>query len=139
VDGRDISAAPLDIDDDVHGVTIAFTDHPPTLMGTVRDSRGFADPSALVAVFPADDRDALDAGVSLRRIRGVRTPNTGVYTIAGLPPGDYYLVAMSDAISQAWQEPDRLRALKTIATRVTLRANDSKIQDLTIVKSMRWR
>ena len=131
--GRDISASAIDVGDDVHGVTLTFTDHPATLSGAVRDSRGFAVPGAFAVIFPADDRDSIDAGVNPRRIRGTRTASSGVFTFGALPPGDYWLVGMSDAMSEGWQSPDSLHALQKVATRLTVRAGTSASKDVTMV------
>lgn len=133
VDGRDLSASLFDLHDDVDGVTLRFTDQPPMLTGAVRDSRGFAAPGSFAVIFPADDRDAVESGVSPRRIRGTRTGSSGVFTFASLPPGDYWLAGMSDAISEGWQSSEFLQALQKMATRVTIRPGAAQMQDVKLI------
>jgi hypothetical protein len=131
--GRDLSASPFDLRNDVDAVTLTFTDHPAALTGTVRDAHNFAAPGAFAAVFPADDRDAVDTGVSPRRIRGMRANASGVFSFGALPPGDYWLVGLNDAIAEGWQAPDSLRMLQKLATRVTIQTSGTISRDARLI------
>jgi hypothetical protein len=128
--GRDISDEPFEIEgEDIGGVVLVFTDRPTQLSGTVRNAQGQGDADADVVVFPANHQLWKDF-VNTRRARSVRTSKTGVYTIQGLPPGDYYLIAIGSTSSREWQDPKFLEAAAPLATRVTLLDGDKKTQEL---------
>ncbi len=118
--GRDICDVPLALDhDDVDGLVLSFTDRPSSLAGTVRNAEGRPDDDATVLIFPSDGRWT-ELGSSPRRLRGVRASRTGAFSVAGLPPGEYFVIAVSDAVVSNWQEPAFLQKLARVATRVTL-------------------
>jgi protocatechuate 3,4-dioxygenase beta subunit len=128
--GRDVSDEPLELgSEDVGGVVLVFTDKPSQLSGTVRNPQGQGDADADVVVFPANHQLWKEA-VNPRRARSVRTAKTGVYTIQGLPPGDYYVVAIGSTSTRDWQDPKFLEAAAPLATRVTILIGDKKTQDL---------
>jgi protocatechuate 3,4-dioxygenase beta subunit len=128
--GRDVSDEPLDIgSEDISGIVLVFTDRSTQLTGTVRNAQNQADPDADVVVFPANHQLWKDV-VNPRRARSVRTTKTGAYTLQGLPPGEYYVVAFSSASTREWQDPRFLEAAAPLATRVTILDGDKKSLDL---------
>jgi hypothetical protein len=129
--GKDISDDPLDLSaNDVGGVVLMFTDRMTQLTGTVRNVQGQTDPGADVILFPADNQRWKSDGVSARRSRSIRTTKTGAYSIQGLPPGEYYVVAVDSTSNRDWQDPRFLEAAAPLATRVTILEGDTKTQDL---------
>ena len=54
----------------------------------------------------------------------------GEYSIGGLPPGEYYVVALPDDKASEWRDPGSLRALARVATQVAIRDGEQKTQDL---------
>jgi carboxypeptidase family protein len=132
VDGRDAMDDAIDLGaSDITDIVITFTDRPlGTITGTVRSAQGGADPTALVAIFPADPRLRTDFSGNSRRMRLARTTAAGQYAIPGLPPGQYLIVAGGDELYETWLEPSALQALARRATRVDL-AEGSQTQDLT--------
>ena len=130
VGGRDVSDEPLEIGgEDIGGIVLVFTDRPSQLTGTVRNAQNQADPDADVVVFPANHQRWKEA-VTPRRSRSVRASKTGVYTIQNLPPGEYFVVAISSTSTREWQDPKSLEAASSLATRVTILEGDKKTQDL---------
>lgn len=129
--GRDVSDEPFEIgSEDVDGIVLLFTDRQTQISGTVRTAQGQGDADADVLVFPANHQRWKEF-VNARRARTVRTTKTGMYTVQGLPPGDYYVVAIGSAMTRDWQDPKFLEAAVPLAARVTILDGDKKTQDLT--------
>lgn len=119
VGGRDVSDVPLDVGaDDIDGVVLTFTDHPPGLAGTVRTAQGNPDAEAIVLMFPADPAAWVDTGTNPRRLRTARPSRSGAFTVTGLPPGDYNAVAVNEGAIGTWHDPAMLQALARVASRV---------------------
>jgi len=123
--GRDISNVPLQLDRDVGGVVITFTDRPSTLSGQVQNPSGAADPSATVLVFPADPGTWVDYGDFPRRLHAARVDKDGRYSLIGLPAGEYLVAAVADEASLNWRNPKTLQALARVAAAITLADGDS--------------
>jgi hypothetical protein len=128
--GRDISESPLDLQENVGGVVVTFTEKSTLLRGVVRLPQGQADAGAIVVAFPTDIAAWPDYGPSPRRVRSSWTSKTGEYSISGLPPGQYHLVALPDDKASEWRDPGSLRALAGVATQVAIRDGEQKTQDL---------
>ena len=131
VNGVDAADTPVEIEArDLSGVVVTFTDRLSDLSGSVRDAQGAVDANAAVIVFPIDERQWTDYGVNPRRLRLARTTSAGAYRFGGLPPGDYYAVAISEAVAGDWQDPAFLRQLARDATRITVNEGGSHTQSL---------
>jgi hypothetical protein len=132
--GRDISEAAVDMSaQDISGVVLTFTDRPSTIAGTVHSS-GSADPNAVVLAFPADSAAWSDAGPIPRRQRAVRVAKDGSFTLTGVVPGDYSIVAVKEVGSANWQDPAVLRALQRVATTIHINDGDRIVKDLSTVE-----
>jgi hypothetical protein len=130
VGGRDVTDEPLEIGaEDIGGILLMFTDRPTQLSGTVRNAQNQPDPDSDVVIFPAD-RQRWKEQVNPRRARSTRTSKSGSYSIQGLPPGEYLLVAVGATSTREWQDPKFLEAAAPLATRVTILEGDKKTQDL---------
>jgi len=130
IGGRDASIEPIEItSSDVNGIALTFTDHPASFGGTVTTSSGAADPGATVVLFPTESDGWAGHGASPRRIRTARVAKDGSFDIANVPPGQYFAVAVSDAIA-ADTNPKFLDALSHTATRVDIGDGDKKTQTL---------
>jgi hypothetical protein len=120
----------VDLDDDISDVVVTLTDRPTTLKGSVRTSAGSADTEADVIVFPVNPLRWSGFSQSPLRIRNVRTDANGAYLLTGLPPGDYFVAAISDASAGGWQSAKFLESLSRQAVRVTLAESAPVTQDL---------
>jgi len=129
--GVDVSERPLDLQEDTAGVVVTFTDRVSNLTGVVRTSNGAPDNAAAVLVFPSDSRTWIDYGTNPRRMRLARTTDTGAYRFAALPPGDYYVVAISEEFANDWQDPEFLQAVAAFATIVSVGEGLDATRDLT--------
>ena len=131
--GRDVTDAPLDIDSDVSGVALVFTDRPIELSGRVTGEASLTE-SATVILFPADQSAWVGYGSSTRRLRNVRADKTGTFTIGNLPAGDYYLAAVTEKIAVDWQNPEFLASLAADATRVRLNDGQKLTQNVKVAR-----
>jgi hypothetical protein len=118
--GRDVSVDPLElVDDDIASVVVTFTDKSTTISGAVTGAKG-PDDGAEVVVFPADSTAWKTIGVVSRRSRVERVARDGTFSLRGLPPGEYYVVAISGAMAGDRQDPAFLSSVVGGADRVTL-------------------
>jgi hypothetical protein len=129
--GRDLSDEPLEIaGSEIGGIVIVFTDRQTEISGTVTNAKGQPDTEADVLIFPANQESWKEFGPNPRRSRSLRTSKTGMYQLAGLVPGEYYIAAAGSTTSGDFQDPRYLETLIKIATRITLADGEKKVQDL---------
>lgn len=131
--GRDVTDTPLDIDSEVSGVALVFTDRPIELSGRVTGDASLTE-GATVILFPADQSAWVGYGSSTRRLRNVRADKTGAFTIGNLPAGDYYLAAVTEKIAVDWQNPEFLASLASDATRVRLSDGQKLTQNVKVAR-----
>jgi hypothetical protein len=128
--GRDVADEGLDLEaEDITDVVITFTDQTTDISGTVTDVKNQPDSTALVIAFPADSDSWRQGNPNARRIRSARVTTTGTYTLA-LPPGAYYVAALSDEAADNWQDPAKLEIVMRGAARVTLADGQKLTQTL---------
>jgi hypothetical protein len=107
---------------------VVLTDQPTVVTGTLVDQLGRPAPEYAVVMFSTDRVQWLS---SPRRMTGlVRLDSAGAYRITGLPPGSYYLSAVTDASPQQLADPTFLEQLIPGALTVTLTEGQQKKQDL---------
>ena len=134
--GRDIADRPLDVSSsDVQGIVVTFTDRPPSLTGTVRGPSR-PDPEASVVVFPTDPT-LWGVSASARRTRITRVAKDGAFTVTGLPPGAYYVLAIPGELAADVNDPRFLEACSREATQVDLDDGSRKAQDLRTISPRR--
>ena len=123
--GRDISVEPVELTDtDLSSIVVTFTDKSTTLSGTATGPSG-AVAGAEILVFPADSMAWKEIGVVGRRSRVERVAESGAFSIAGLPAGDYFVAALAGSQPGDRQDPALLSAVIGTATRVTLQDGGS--------------
>jgi len=109
--------------------TLTFTDTPPTLTGVFQDPGGRAATEYYILVFSADRRHWTPGS---RRVRTTRPATDGAFTIKGLLPGDYFLVALADLETGEWNDPAFLEQLVNSSAKVTLRDGETTTQNYRI-------
>ena len=135
--GRDIADTPIEMSSaDVTGVVITLTDRPATLAGIVT-TNGAPDPAAVVLAFPTDEDAWGSSGANPRRMKVARADRDGAYKFANLPAGEYYVAAVKDDALGDWMDPDVLRALARVGSRVTLADGEQKRQAVGTVEIRR--
>jgi len=129
--GHDLADTVIDLGSkDVTGVVITFTDRPSTLVGIVQGSHG-PDPDSVVLAFPTDQDAWAMSGSVPRRLRTARADANGAYSLAGLPPGEYYVIAVKEDTIGDWQDPALLQALTRYAQQIRLGEGDRRTVGLT--------
>jgi protocatechuate 3,4-dioxygenase beta subunit len=132
VNGRDASEIPIDLEtNDIGGVTLTLFNRPAQLSGTVHDARGNPDEAASVLLFPADYRSWIQEGMNNRRLRATRSAANGRFSMGGLVPGDYLLIAVNDAVTD---RPEGIEAVASLAVRISLSESTNQTHDLTTVQ-----
>jgi uncharacterized protein (DUF2141 family) len=131
LDGRDLLDQPFDAigTADVSGITIAYTDRPTELSGLMLDAAGHAAPEYHVVAFSTDRSDWLTPS---RRIQQVRPAADGRFVFRNLPPGEYFLGAVTDVEDNEWFDPAFLEPLAAASIKLTLAASEQKTQDIRI-------
>ena len=132
-EGRDISDLAVEIKGDISAVVIQYSDDVSRISGTVHNAQGATESSASVVVFPADRQRWTGYGSRFpRRARSTGVSAIGTFAFAALPPGDYFVAAIPDALLDTWQDPKVLDALSRSATRVSLAENEKRTVDLKV-------
>jgi hypothetical protein len=129
LDGQDITDAAYDFKPghDVSGITVTLTDRLTDLSGTVHDNRSQAVTDYVLVVFAQDSK--LWGGQS-RFIRTARPNQDGAFDLKGLPPGQYYAVAVESLESGAQTDPAVLEQLKPKGKGFTLTEAQTLTLDL---------
>lgn len=129
VNGRDVLDEPLDIRGDIADVVVTMTNRPTRVSGRITTPAGVPGASLFIAVFP-QDRTLWRPGA--RRIVSARADTAGRWTVEGLPPGDYFLVALTDLVPGELHDAAFLAQLIPSALPLPLGAGEQKVQDLQI-------
>ena len=125
--GREAFEAPLRVNaNEPVEWTITFTDKPTTLTGVLTESGGRAATEYFVLAFSADRAHWIPGS---RRVRMTRPATDGAFTMKGLPPGEYLLVALLDLETGEWNDPALLEQFSKSAVKVTLRDGETTTQN----------
>ena len=114
----------------ITGLTVTMTDQPTELTGTVSDPSGRPTSEYFMLAFSTER--ALWT-TSPRRVSGAaRLSSDGRYRIGGLPPGEYYVAAMTDFTPGQLDDPPFLESLVPLAVKVVIGEGERKVQDYKI-------
>jgi hypothetical protein len=128
--GREAFEAPLRVSpNETVDWTVTYTDKPTSLTGVFQDRGGRAATDYYVLVFPSDRKYWTPGS---RRTRMTRPATDGAFSVKGLPPGEYFLAALTDLETGEWNDPTLLDELVRSSTRVTLRNGETTTQDFRI-------
>jgi hypothetical protein len=128
---RDVSDDPLELEStDVADVVITFTDRPASLAGTVQQAERSGRDGVAVVVFPADAKSWQDSSANPRRMRRVAVTDSGAYDVPALPPGAYYVAAVSETAAGDWRDPAFLEQLAPGAAHVQITEGEKATQSL---------
>jgi hypothetical protein len=129
---RDLIDVPFEVQpgDVVSGLSVTFTDARSELSGTISDTVGRAVSQLYVLVF-STDRSQWDPGS--RRTSSALANDNGAYTIQGLPPGEYYLCALTELdTTRVSSDPSYLEELVAASIKLTLGEAEKRRQDLRV-------
>jgi len=127
--GRDIADASLEIKPggDVTNVVVTFTDKPAELSGSVVDGVGRVTPSFPIVVFSTDRAYWTS---SSRRVQTARPSSDGQFKVTGLPPGEYYVCAVTAVDRTEAYDPAFLEQLVPVAFKITVADGEKKVVNL---------
>jgi uncharacterized protein (DUF2141 family) len=131
VNGIDAMDAPIEIRQGADGIVITFTDHPTELSGLLQTPAGVAASDYFIIIFATD---RAQWGPQSRRTVMARPTNVGRYSVRNLPPGEYYLAAVTDVMQNEWFDPGFLETLTPASMRLTLGETEHKTQDIRIAR-----
>jgi len=129
--GQDVTTRTIDTSSgDISCVVVTMTTKATAISGSVRDATEPARPTTVVA-FPVEKRQWSRYGFTPLTI-AVATFLGQRYTLTGLPPGEYFVIAVDAASGGAWRDPAWLDAASRVATRVTLKWEEPVTVDLSL-------
>jgi len=125
VNGVDVTDTGIDFrpNEDVSGVELELTNKLTAISGGVTDSRGNAAKDYTAVAFSQDKEKWTGAP----RYQSTGRPDQeGRFKITGLPPGDYYVVAVDRVETGQWADPDFLESIRTSAMSMSLAEGETK-------------
>jgi hypothetical protein len=130
LDGVDVLDRGLEVHagHSVQNLVLSFTDQPASIVGKLTDASGAPVPDLTIVVFSTNRAD-WTAG-SRRVPQPIRPGMDGKYSVAGLPPGQYYLAALTDIGPDDWPDPSFLEQIAASAITITLGEGEKKEQDV---------
>ncbi len=120
---------PPDRRDDITGVVLTFGDRRTTVAGTLQTTSGMPAPEYFIVVFTTERRWWRPDG---RRLAFARPATDGQFVIGDLPPGRYYIAALTDLDAAGWQTPEFLDRVVPGALSFDLTPGETHRQDLQI-------
>lgn len=130
--GRNVTDVPIDVGTaDVTGF-IVHVSQPAIVSGSVQRPDGKASLHAAVALFPIDASSWSAPVIPNPRQFQSRRVSGGGYFFENVPRGDYYLIAVDDALLRRWHERSLLQRLAATAVRITVAPGAEVHRDLTV-------
>lgn len=130
VGGQDALDQAIDLKEADAIATVKLADRGTELIGSVRDNRmQFASGAAVIILPVGMTRETW----APNRIRETRTSTSGVFTVRGLPPGEYAVIVIDEASAEGWQDERALARLMPLASRFVLH----DMETLSLVLQMR--
>jgi hypothetical protein len=133
IDGENFTDIPFDFSNarDDTKIQIVMTDKQTTLSGTVKDARGEQVIDYTAVMFPAQLKEGVMAA---RYTRAVRPDQQGRFQARGLPPGDYFAVAVESLEQGGHFDPAFRKQLEPSAKRFTLTEGQTATVDLVLAQ-----
>ena len=108
----------------MRGVEIELTNRSQQISGLVTNAKGDAVKDCVVLLFAQDRLRWIAAG---NRYFSIGRPgDDGRFSVATLPPGDYYAIALDRADPMEWQDPEFLEGLSRQASAFTLAQSETQ-------------
>jgi hypothetical protein len=129
--GQDITDTGADFsgEDRASGLQIVLTNKLTDVAGTVTDESSQPLTDYTLVIFPVDQQRW---GSRSRYTRLVRPDQNGRFETKGLPPSEYYAVAVASIEQGSETDPDVLQQLSAHATKFTLEEGESKSLTLNV-------
>jgi hypothetical protein len=113
----------------LEGVTVTLTDRRTELSGTLQSASGQPAAEYFIVVF-SQDRRHWRAGA--RRSQSTRPDTNGRFRLTDLPPGEYFLAALTDLDPRELEDPDFLEQAAQAAIKVSVVEGRTTVQDIRI-------
>ena len=111
----------------VSGIVITLTDAGTELGGVLTNASGQPASHLYVLAFSQNRAHWIRNG---RRILSAKAGEDGAYALTGLPPGDYFLCALTDIDTTLQYEPTYLEELVPASIKLSLSDGEKKVQHL---------
>ena len=131
--GRDITDSGYDFKpgQSVSGIQIILSQTATTLSGTAQDDAARPVSDYTVVAFSADSSKW---GYRTRFVRSVRPDQHGRFTLRGLPPDEYIVVALEYVETGQEKDPEQLARWSAAGSKVTLGEGEAKAVTLKIIQ-----
>jgi hypothetical protein len=131
VSGRDLLDETLQVprDADPAPIVVTMTDRVTEFSGRVLDSASRPLTEFAVVVFSVD---AAHWKAGSRRVVQARPGSDGLFVFSGLPPGEYYVCAVTDVEAAQLADGSFLQQLVPSSFRITLAEGEKKRQDMRV-------
>jgi hypothetical protein len=124
--GRPVPDDVIELDtSDLTDIELVYSRKPTRISGSIADAAGSPDYQTDVVVFPADTALWREGIMNSRRVKSVHATSEARFEV-DLPPGDYYVAAVSAHLMADWQDPAFLERLVRGATKITLADGDER-------------
>ena len=137
INGTDIADTGFDFGaqrDSIQGSEVVLSRNGAAVSGRAGTAVRAAD-DYFVVVFPAARTLRFPQS---RRVKFVRSEETGAFRVSGLPPGDYFVAAVSRLLGTPedgeWQDPEVLLQLEPRAERITLAEGQQATVSLRLIE-----
>jgi protocatechuate 3,4-dioxygenase beta subunit len=133
-DGRDVTDSTIEgtPGHEVTDVRIVITNQVTIVSGRTVAANGAATTGGTVIVFAAESRQWRE---NSRFVRAVRPGDDGVWRISGLPPGEFFAVAVDYVPEGMWNDPEYLATLRARAQKITVADSGTPLLTLRVVES----
>jgi protocatechuate 3,4-dioxygenase beta subunit len=130
VNGADVTDSGFDVkpNAEVSGVELEVTNKLTTISGLVTNARGEAVKDYSAIAFAQDDKKW--TLVNNRYQSQGRPDQDGRFKISGLPPGEYYVIAIDHLEQGQTGDPEFLERIRTNATSLSINEGETKTVDL---------
>ena len=134
LDGQDVTDAGIDFQPGrvFDNIDIVLTRKVSRISGELQDGGVPAD-NAWVVLFPADETKWRARS---RYVRATPVAAKGAYRLTAVPHDDYMIVGVTGLEVGQWEDPDFLRVVRDLGTRIAIGEGESKVQNLKVVD---WR
>jgi hypothetical protein len=131
IDGENFTDIPYDLSNarDDTKIEIVMTDKQTTISGSVKNARGEQVIDYTAVMFPAQLKEGV---LAARYIRAIRPDQQGRFQTRGLPPGDYFAVAVESLEQGGHFDPAFRKQLEPNAKRFRLTEGQSATVDLVL-------
>jgi hypothetical protein len=132
-EGTDITDTGIELKEGMQasGIEIVLTQRVAEITGTVQDARARPITDYAIVAFASDNARW---GYQTRHIRATRPNQDGRFSVKGLPPEDYLLVAVEYLEPGEENDPEQLEKWRNSATRVSLQEGDQKTVTLKLIQ-----